>query len=648
MQLNIKKLNKDPVRYFAEFSKKEQGKVLDVLEEAFHEKMEPMVSDKVYDLVYDWFTEKYPKSKRIQKTGHKIGNKREEVILPVFMPSLQKIKPETKAFDKYVEDYDGPFCLTDKLDGISLEVIYFGGVPIEAYTRGDGTKGKDVSRHIPNFKIPKKISTKKRLVARSEAIVKESTFKRKFSKEHGGKYTAERNAVGGFINNTKADSKDLQSVDVIFYEILEGTNANKKLSVQLAYLTKLGFNVVKNKLVKRIDSEILRAYYSRRIEKSKYQIDGIVVANDTPYERTASLPKHAKAFKENNESDMQEVKVTKVQWEMSKGNKWIPRVFYPMTNLDGVQNNKATGHNAFFIMNGFRLKDKDKGMPIRPLGPGAIVKIVRSGKVIPHIVEVIKASKGRTPQMPESDYVMKGADAYFTGKHDAAHAKQMTHFFVTVGIDGLKLTSINKLIDNGYDTIKKVIDAKQVDLANIEGIGAMKSKQWTRQIQMKLGKVDIPTLADASTLFEGFSNSRLTELFNQFPDVKAIKTMKRAELRGIVSGVKGFKKLADVFVAAMPEFRKFIKRNGLELKMIKKVKAKGSKFKDMKITFTGGRDKPLEELIVAQGGTIQNMKNNTSILVIKDSNFTSNKIDKANDKNIPVMTQAQFKKKFKV
>ena len=651
MKISMRLIKQGDYGHISNLSERQLNKVLDRLDEAYHSNMKPLVSDDVYDLIYDTLIGKYPDTKRKQKTGHKIGNKQEEVKLPNFMPSLLKVKPDTKEFSSYVDNYIGPYVLTDKLDGISLQVVYEGGRPVKVFTRGDGTFGKDVSRHIANFKIPKRISTKARLAVRAEAILDEKVFERKFSKDHGGKYTAARNTAGGFINNTKGDSPGLKSVDVIVYEMLEGPNSNKKLSTQLKYMEKLGFNVVHNRTVKSIDSAKLSKYYAQRVKNSKYEIDGIVVAHNEPYERRSSLPKHAKAFKENSRADMKDVKVLEVRWELSKGGKIIPRIFYAPTSLGGITNDKATGHNAFFILNGFRLKEKKLGKPIMPIGPGAVVRIVRSGKVIPHIVEVIKPARGRKPQMPDMPFVLRGADAYYNGKkHGDTHAKQVTHFFVTIGVDGLKLTSVKKLINAGYDSIRKIMDASEADLAAIDGIGSVKAKQWTRQIKLKTKKLTPALVADASAIFIGFSRSRLDTIFQSLPsNVYKVAKAPKVKVVAKIKSLGGFNKLADEFANHLPAFEEFL--DELDVKIFntpKKAQAIKGKMSNHKVTFTGGKPKDLIASLENQGGIVQNMKSDTTILVIKDAAYTSSKIPKAENAGITVLTQDQFKKKFKL
>ena len=178
------KLRNNLSAYFITLNKSAQDSALDYLDDKYHVVMKPFISDHEYDDLLGLHMEKFPKSKRLEKVGHlaeRLSSKRPDVLLPYFMPSLDKVKPEQKATINYIRDYLGTFVLSDKLDGISIQVIYDKGVPILAYTRGNGEKGKDTTRHIPYMDIPQKIKYKGRVSLRAEAIIDLSVFNKFFA-----------------------------------------------------------------------------------------------------------------------------------------------------------------------------------------------------------------------------------------------------------------------------------------------------------------------------------------------------------------------------------------------------------------------------------------------------------------------------------
>ncbi|KAG1668737.1 hypothetical protein FOA52_014283 [Chlamydomonas sp. UWO 241] len=65
-------------------------------------------------------------------------------MLPIYMGSLDKIKNDPKALERFKSAFD-KFVVSDKLDGVSALLVSDGDGRMKMYTRGDGTYGQDVS-----------------------------------------------------------------------------------------------------------------------------------------------------------------------------------------------------------------------------------------------------------------------------------------------------------------------------------------------------------------------------------------------------------------------------------------------------------------------------------------------------------------------
>ena len=76
-----------------------------------------------------------------------------------------------------------------------------------------------------------------------------------------------------------------------------------------------------------------------------------------------------------------------VKWNASKHGKLKPTVYIEPVHLNGTKI-KATGNNADFI-------------ETHKIGPGAKVKIIKGGEIIPKIEEVLK---GTQAQFPDVEY----------------------------------------------------------------------------------------------------------------------------------------------------------------------------------------------------------------------------------------------------
>ncbi len=245
--VSIARLRKNPTAYVLKLDRSDSIKLAKYLDHYFHEVMAEKVPDEVYDLLKDRILEKWPKSKYAKAIGSKVivpkakGKKKStvvEVLLPVPMASMDKIKPGMPALYKFIAG-GSSWVISDKLDGISLEVLYKKQVPFGAYTRGDGTKGQDVSGIIPALDIPKKIPNKEDFVVRLEFIIPQKHFDAGFSKHKGtGDFKTARNLGGGILKRNEP-SATVKAYRCVCYSIAKGKGSDQPKSKQLALLKQL-------------------------------------------------------------------------------------------------------------------------------------------------------------------------------------------------------------------------------------------------------------------------------------------------------------------------------------------------------------------------------------------------------------------------
>ena len=126
-----------------------------------------LMSDNEYDIIKEYMEEKYPKNKVLKQIGAPIHEKN-KVKLPYYMASMDKIKPDTKALEKWREQYNGTLCIVAKLDGVS-GLYSTENNEQKLYTRGNGEVGQDISHLIPFLRLP---STPD-ITIRGELIMKE-------------------------------------------------------------------------------------------------------------------------------------------------------------------------------------------------------------------------------------------------------------------------------------------------------------------------------------------------------------------------------------------------------------------------------------------------------------------------------------------
>ena len=628
-------------QYLIEFQKK-GIRVLKKLEEdvlsnmivcandAYYNK-DQVIDDNTYDILKEYIERVYPDNTTIQLVGAPID--KNKVTLPYQMWSQNKIKPDTNALRNWMKKYDGPFVISGKLDGISaLYVQTKEGRKL--YTRGEATKGMDISYLVPYLDLPDS-EGKETYAVRGELIIKKKTF----AENYEGKYKNPRNFVAGVVNSKKREPAKWRDIDFVAYEVIE---PDLKPSDQMEWLKKNNVIAVLNFETPEITNESLSKVLVDWRENGEYEYDGIVVANDKIYSRQGKNPDHAFAFKMVLSDQVAEAKVIDVIWSPSKDGLLKPVIQIEPIRLKGVDIEFATAYNAKFIEE-------------NNIGIGALVQMVRSGDVIPKILKVIKASS--EPKMPEVEWewnkshvdaIMKDFET-----NDTVILKNIENFFKKLDVLGLGRGNIKRLMDAGFNTIPDILKMKKDDFMEAEGFKDKMATKVYNSIRDKLKTVPLPVLMAATNIFgRGMGSRRIKEILEEYPDILQSKESIEEKIQNVAS-IHGFKiKTAEAFVNYIDDFLQFIKTTKLQYKLKVDVVAHVTKDKThplfgKKIIMTGFRDKDLIKNIEEKGGSMgSSISKNIFAVIVKDINEITGKIDKAKKLKIPVMTSEQFKKKY--
>ena len=585
----------------------------------------PIMSDNDFDIIKEYIENRFPNNKVLLEVGASV--KKNKVKLPYYLGSMDKIKPDTNLLNAWKKKFPGPYFISCKLDGVSGLYIEEGGKK-SLFTRGDGYEGQDISYLIPYFRLP----NKKNIAIRGEFIIPKNIFDLKYK----GEFANPRNMVAGLINQKKIDAK-IKDIHFVAYELIVPI---KKPFDQIKYLENLNVECVLYKEEKNITNENLSDLLVKWRNEYIYEIDGIIVTNDEIYSRKVGKnPEHAFAFKMILSDQIAEAKVVDVLWTPSKDGYLKPRVRIEPIKLGGVTIEYATGFNAAFI-----LQNK--------IGVGALVKIIRSGDVIPHIQAVtVPAEITKMPDIPyhwndtNVDIILEKED------NDIVRQKIITGFFKGIGVDGLGEGNIKRIIKAGYNTIPKILHMSLEDFKKVDGFKEKLADKIFEGIKIKLEEASLVTLMSASNIFgRGFSESKLELIINNLPNILTSKISKEEKINE-VSDVKGMaKKSASAFVEKIPTFLNFLKECNLFYKlntkeMVEKEEIdKSNPLYGKNIVISGFRDKILvdnfKKLGVKNGSSVNK---NTFVLIVKDKDDKTGKVLDAEDLNIPIMTLQEFK-----
>lgn len=618
------------------FSELELSEMIKSANNAYYCEGNPLMTDNQYDILREYTLEIYPLN-QIAKEGHtgcEMKIKKNKVTLPYQMWSMDKIKPDTYALERWVEKYPGDYVLSCKLDGVS-GLYVTEGKKAKLYTRGNGIIGQDVSHLIPYLRLPKE----KGLAIRGEFIISKEKFKNYFE----GQFANPRNFVAGVINQSKVNPDIISKLSFVAYELIK---PERVPSEQLEYLKTLDVEVVKYKIMDSISNEILSDVLVKWRDDYEYEIDGIICTSDKYFPRLNKNPEHAFAFKMVLSGQVAEAKVMDVLWTPSKDGILKPRVQIEPVILGGVAIEFATGFNAKFIVD-------------NNIGLGAIVQIVRSGDVIPHILGVtVPADK---PLMPSSsiDYVWNDTHVDIVlaniGENIIVKEKNIELFFNKLGVEGLKVGKVKKLVSAGYDTIPKILKMDVSDFENIEGFGKKTSNQLVNQISEKLQKSSIIQLMIATNFARGMGEKKIEPIFERYPDILTSGLSDGEKIKQLQS-IKGIaENSAKRFVLNIKDFLNFLNETGLDNKL-EKIEYIEKKEKQIvenhplfgkKIVMTGFRDKILESKIIEVGAELlSSVSKNVFIVLVKDLEETTGKAQKARDLGIQLMTPDEFKELY--
>jgi len=589
--------------------------------------LQPIMTDNQYDILEDYISDKYPTNEVIHQIGAPV--ERNKVKLPYNMGSMDKIKPDTGALANWKSKYPGPYVLSCKLDGVSGLYTTEGSAP-KLYTRGDGKVGQDVSHLIPHLRLPKT----KGIVIRGEFIIPKAVFDSKYKT----KFANPRNMVAGIINH-KSINEAIKDLQFVAYEVIVPV---KKPSEQMEFLTTLEVEVVLWKTESAITNELLSETLVEWRKNYIYEIDGVIVTNDAKYTRKDGNPDHAFAFKMVLSDQVAEAKVVDVIWSPSKDGYLKPRVQIEPINLGGVRIEFATGFNGSFIND-------------NKVGVGAVIELIRSGDVIPHIRKVtVPAEEAKMPSVPfkwndtHVDIMLEDLDSNETVKE-----KNITGFFRGIGVEGLSSGNVARIIQAGYDTVPEIIKMDVNDLLKVEGFKDKTANKLYNGIKEKIDAASLITLMSASNVFgRGFSGKKTELIIEAYPNILLSKESDAQKVAKI-SEIKGMaQKTAESFVERIPDFINFIKEAGLVKKLAQEVTEKKQVDEShplfgKTIVMTGFRDTQIQEDIKNVGAKLgSSVSKNTFIVLVKDKDEDTGKAADARKLGVTLMTPEEFSKKY--
>ena len=589
--------------------------------DAYYNGDKPLMTDDEYDELRDELAQRSPNHPFLKMVGAPVGSG--AIALPFIMASLNKIKPGTGAVENFKnKSVAKHWHLSEKLDGISA--LWYED---RLYLRGDGRMGVEVTKfapHIQGLKVCEHPVRGELVVARAEPCV-------------AG--TLARSWVNGRLHQ-KEPQAEIRVVRFVAYEIIgEGKPAE-----QFRALREAGFEVPWNVAIGEAEftEENLATFLRLRREKSVYDTDGIVVAENT----TSPVPKGAvknptnkMAFKMVIADQCAETTIVEVEWNASAQGYLIPRLQIQPVVVGSARIEFVTAHNAKFVVE-------------NKLAPGAKIVIRRSGDVIPAVDRVVTpAAEPKMPGGTEGQAWKWDANATHlvriagTAVSTEVLKAQLVHFAKTTEIVGMGPGVVAKLVDAGVDSVRKLFGAKSADLIRI--LGKTLGPKIIAELEAIAGRAtEIQLMVASSRMPRLIGDTKLKVLFDLKTDPRQWSALpapqgwsadKLAELMAALPAYEAWRRSETphipypILPAAMP------------LAPALPHVAKGT------VCFTGVRSKELEAELEAAGWKIvSSVSGKLGVLIVADTDGadSSEKAKKARDLGVRILKISSVKKEL--
>lgn len=332
-----------------------------------------------------------------QRVGSDLSKEFQQMVHKYPMLSLGNTYSESDVRDFYervARSLNEPFEIVAELkfDGTSISVTYEHGRLARAVTRGDGTKGDDVTANVKTIRsVPLRLlgdNYPDELEVRGEILLPWAEFDRlnaEREEQEEPLFANPRNAASGTIKQQNPAVVAARKLDAYFYYVLGENLPSDTHWGNLEQARRWGFKISKAmKLCHSMDEIIdFINYWDTERKNLPVATDGIVLkVNSLTQQRnlgfTAKNPRWAIAYK--FQAEQAETRLNSVSFQVGRTGAITPVANLEPVLLAGTVVKRASLHNADII----------KGLDLHI---GDQVYVEKGGEIIPKIVGVNKEAR---------------------------------------------------------------------------------------------------------------------------------------------------------------------------------------------------------------------------------------------------------------
>ncbi|PHR25205.1 MAG: DNA ligase [Desulfotalea sp.] len=586
----------------------------------------PCVADDVYDFIFlAELKRRNPGHPFLLEVEPEANVSAKTVLLPERMLSTDKaygvkdIERWAKRVEKAAKECGVDFTqiqfrATPKLDGYAA---YDDGTTF--YTRGNGRKGTDISRVFARgLKVAEEGS---RGQGPGEIVVKKSYF-REHLQTH---FENSRNFQASLIKEKELEEPAAKAMDcgaALFYPFRalpsrQGTWA--ELSPQ--------FDGIVEQLWDEVD----------------FDIDGIVfeITDRQVKDHMGATRHHHRwqiAYKQNTETA--EVRVLGVVAQTSRSGRVNPVAEVEPTRLSGALISRATAHHYGMV--------RDKG-----IGTGALIKLSRSGEVIPKIEKVLVSVEPTLPDVCpscgaalvwESDYLICVNVMNCT----AQKTHTIEHFFKVLGnVDGFGPSSISKMYAGGVQCLSQIYTLDEEAFVSF-GFGPKQAENMVTQLQRSRQESieDWRFLAAFGIHRMGMGNCEKLLSAYKLEDIFALDRQKIVKIKGFSEKIAdeilpGLASVKEVFFALYNLGFNLVRTSVLEETDL----LDQGLLSDQLVVFTGtmqGSRDEMKKQAKSLGAKIGSSITGKTTLLVCGEKVGASKLKKAGDLGVKILSESEY------
>ncbi len=398
-----------------------------------------------------------------------------------------------------------------KIDGLSIALTYQDGVLVRGVTRGDGTRGEDVTSNVRTIRtVPLALHAgpSNRVEVRGEVYLPRRAFDRINREREEAEeplFANPRNAAAGAMRNLDPSAVARRGLASFVYQLVAPPAVTPATHAEtLELMRRWGLPVEPHwQRCQGIDEVI--AYcreWGERRHQLDFDTDGVVIKLGTLALRdqlgaTSKFPRWAIAYKFPPEQATTTLKRIEVQ--VGRTGAVTPYAVLDPVRLSGSTISQATLHNAQEIER-------------RDLRPGDTVLVEKGGDVIPKVVMPVLSKRpadsrkwtmptacpacGSPLHRPEDEVVWRCVNAACP----ARLRRSLQHFASrrAMNIDGLGEAIVDQLVEKGL--VKDFADLYRLTGEQLaEMVVAPKEAKSERAKPRKLGKVGTNLVAEIAS-----------------------------------------------------------------------------------------------------------------------------------------------------